>query len=203
MKKTFAVVALFLAHQLAFAQSATYEPKVQVYFSPAKSEADSPTAAIIREVDAAKKSIRVQAYSFTSPPILSALKRAHERGVELLILLDKSNATAKYSGAKYVINAGIATGIDSKHAISHSKIMIIDGETVLTGSFNFTKAAEESNAENLLVLKSKELAERYLANWQDHAAHSSKIAGDDVRSNGSNAKENETNKGDATPAPKE
>jgi len=50
--------------------------------------------------------------------------------------------------------------------------MIIDGETVITGSFNFTKAAEEKNAENLLVIHDKKLAERYTKNWQDHAQHS-------------------------------
>jgi len=50
--------------------------------------------------------------------------------------------------------------------------MIIDGETVITGSFNFTKAAEENNAENLLVIHDKKLAERYTRNWQDHERHS-------------------------------
>jgi phosphatidylserine/phosphatidylglycerophosphate/cardiolipin synthase-like enzyme len=50
--------------------------------------------------------------------------------------------------------------------------MVIDGQTVITGSFNFTKAAEESNAENLLVIRSSDLAAKYTANWQAHAAHS-------------------------------
>jgi phosphatidylserine/phosphatidylglycerophosphate/cardiolipin synthase-like enzyme len=164
--------------------SAPYQPTARVYFSPATSETDSPTLAVIREIDGAAKWVHVQAYSFTSAPILSALKRAHERGVEVFVLLDKSNATAKYSGAKYVINAGIPTGIDDKHAISHNKIMVIDGETVLTGSFNFTQAGEKSNAENLLVLKDAALALRYESNWQTHAAHSYKIGAAEVRSEG-------------------
>jgi phosphatidylserine/phosphatidylglycerophosphate/cardiolipin synthase-like enzyme len=50
--------------------------------------------------------------------------------------------------------------------------MIIDGETVITGSFNFTKAAEESNAENLLVIHDKKLAEQYIDNWKEHEKHS-------------------------------
>jgi phosphatidylserine/phosphatidylglycerophosphate/cardiolipin synthase-like enzyme len=50
--------------------------------------------------------------------------------------------------------------------------MIIDGETVITGSFNFTKAAEENNDENLLVIRDKKLAERYITNWQEHERHS-------------------------------
>jgi len=50
--------------------------------------------------------------------------------------------------------------------------MVIDEETVITGSFNFTKAAEENNAENLLVIRDKKLADRYMKNWQEHAKHS-------------------------------
>jgi len=55
--------------------------------------------------------------------------------------------------------------------------MVIDGEKVITGSFNFTKAAEEQNAENLLVIQDLPLAAKYLANWQAHAAHSEAYRG--------------------------
>jgi phosphatidylserine/phosphatidylglycerophosphate/cardiolipin synthase-like enzyme len=50
--------------------------------------------------------------------------------------------------------------------------MVIDGETVITGSFNFTKAAEENNAENLLIIRDKNLADRYTRNWWEHERHS-------------------------------
>ena len=62
--------------------------------------------------------------------------------------------------------------MENRRTITHNKVMVIDGETVITGSFNFTKAAEENNAENLLVVRDKKLAERYIKNWQDHAHHS-------------------------------
>lgn len=55
--------------------------------------------------------------------------------------------------------------------------MVIDGQTVITGSFNFTKAAEEHNAENLLILKDPELAKRYMENWQLHSRQSEPYAG--------------------------
>ena len=61
--------------------------------------------------------------------------------------------------------------IDAKHAIAHNKIMIIDEAVVITGSFNFTKAAEEKNAENLLVINDPVLAKKYVENWSSHAAH--------------------------------
>jgi phosphatidylserine/phosphatidylglycerophosphate/cardiolipin synthase-like enzyme len=73
-----------------------------------------------------------------------------------------------------VLHAGIPTFIDAKHAIAHNKVMVIDGATVITGSFNFTKAAEMSNDENLLVIRSPELASKYPANWKAHLDHSEK-----------------------------
>jgi phosphatidylserine/phosphatidylglycerophosphate/cardiolipin synthase-like enzyme len=72
---------------------------------------------------------------------------------------------------------GIPVKIDAKHAIAHNKVVIIDGETVITGSFNFTKLAEESKAENLLVIRDRKLAERYIKNWQEHDRHSEVYVG--------------------------
>ena len=140
----------------------------EVYFSPH----GACTESIIRELNKAKTTVLVQAYSFTSAPIAKALLDAHKRGVKVEVILDKSQKTQKYSSATFLCNAGIPVKIDAQHAIAHNKVMIIDGETVITGSFNFTKAAEESNAENLLVIKDKKLAELYIKNWQDHERHS-------------------------------
>jgi phosphatidylserine/phosphatidylglycerophosphate/cardiolipin synthase-like enzyme len=50
--------------------------------------------------------------------------------------------------------------------------MVIDGYEVLTGSFNFTKAAEEHNAENLRVIQDAPLAAKYAENWRNHSEHS-------------------------------
>ena len=92
--------------------------------------------------------------------------------VKVEALLDKSQKSERYTSATFLKNAGIPTYIDDKHAIAHNKIMVIDQETVITGSFNFTKAAEEKNAENVLVIKSKELAKIYMENWNKHKEHS-------------------------------
>jgi phosphatidylserine/phosphatidylglycerophosphate/cardiolipin synthase-like enzyme len=61
---------------------------------------------------------------------------------------------------------GIPTYMDVVYSIAHNKPMIIDQEVVITGSFNFTQAVEENNAENLLIIRSKELASEYLDNWE-------------------------------------
>jgi phosphatidylserine/phosphatidylglycerophosphate/cardiolipin synthase-like enzyme len=143
--------------------------RVAVYFSPN----GGAQAAIVREVDAARLWIRVQAYGFTSAAILDALKRAHLRGVKVRLILDRSNKTGKYSGATFMQNAGVPVLIDAKHPIAHNKIILIDGATLITGSFNFSKAAEEKNAENLLVLKDcPALMSAYNQNFNAHAAHS-------------------------------
>ncbi len=118
------------------------------------------TEAVMEALAGARQTVLVQAYSFTSAPIAKALVDAHKRGVRVEVILDKSQRTEKYSSADFVAHAGIPARIDAKHAIAHNKIVIIDGAVVITGSFNFTKAAETQNAENLLVIRSKELAAR-------------------------------------------
>ncbi|MEA3187629.1 MAG: hypothetical protein QOD99_1459 [Chthoniobacter sp.] len=149
-------------------------PIIQVYFSPK----GGCTDAVVRELDSAKKTVCVQAYSFTSTEIATALVAAHKRGVDVKVILDRSQRTERYSSADFLAHAGIPTWIDAKHAIAHNKIMVIDGATLITGSFNFTKAAESNNAENLLVLKDvPDLIAKYAANWQAHAEHSEPYAG--------------------------
>ena len=145
----------------------------QVYFSPT----GGCTDAIVQEISRAKTEILVQAYSFTSKNIAKALVAAHKRGVRTVIILDKSNQSKRYSAADFTFNMGVPTYIDAVHGIAHNKVMIIDQETVITGSFNFTKAAEEKNAENLLILRSKELAGRYLDNWNRHKQDSQEYRG--------------------------
>jgi phosphatidylserine/phosphatidylglycerophosphate/cardiolipin synthase-like enzyme len=140
----------------------------EVYFSPH----GGATEAIVKELDKAKSTILVQAYSFTSAPITKPLLNAHKRAVRIEVILDKTQRTQKYSSATFLSNQGIPIKIDAQHAIAHNMVMIIDGEIVITGSFNFTKAAEENNAENFLVIRDKKLTERYIKNWHEHEAHS-------------------------------
>ena len=144
-------------------------PIWEVYFSPHGGCTDG----IIKELNHAKSTVLVQAYIFTSAPIAKSLLNAHKRKIKVEIILDKINIAKKsYSSAAFFFNQGIPVKIDSAHTIARNKIMIIDGETVITGSFNFTKAAEENNAENLLIIHDKKLADLYTKNWQEHERHS-------------------------------
>ena len=107
------------------------------------------TGTIVQVLGGATRTILAQAYSFTSAPIAKALLDAHKRGVQVQVILDKSQRSEKYSSADFLANQGVPVVIDANHAIAHNKVMVIDGETVLTGRFNFTKAAQEKNAGNL------------------------------------------------------
>jgi phosphatidylserine/phosphatidylglycerophosphate/cardiolipin synthase-like enzyme len=159
--------------------SATTTPSaVTVCFTPG----GNCTDAIVKALSDAKRTILVQAYSFTSAPIAKALLDAHKRGVQVQVILDKSQRSEKYSSADFLANQGVSTMIDAEHAIAHNKIMIIDGETILTGSFNFTKAAQEKNAENLLIIRDPALAAQYTQNWEAHRQHSQPYVGRGVRS---------------------
>jgi phosphatidylserine/phosphatidylglycerophosphate/cardiolipin synthase-like enzyme len=165
-----AILSLSSVHAEQFKAAGT----IDAYFSPHGGAAES----IVKELINARTEILVQAYSFTSKPIAKALVDAKMRGIKIEVILDKSQRSQKYSSADFLAHAGIPTYIDSAHAIAHNKIMIIDRGTLITGSFNFTKAAEEKNTENLLIMKgNKQLVDRYIQNFNEHEKHSQRYEG--------------------------
>lgn len=141
---------------------------LEVFFSPR----GGCTEAIVREIGHATRSVKLQAYAFTAEPVARALCDAMRRGVEVEAILDKSQRNDERSQWKLLREAGVSVFIDEAHAIAHSKIVIVDGSTVLTGSFNFSDGAEKHNAENLVVIRDATLAARYLGNFERHKAHS-------------------------------
>ena len=144
------------------------EPALAVYFSPRGGCA----AAVVAVVAAARSEVLVQAYSFSSPDIAAALAAAAKRRVRVVVLLDRSNEAESYSELGDLQSHGVEVWIDAAHAIAHNKVIVIDGRTVLTGSFNFTRQAEYENAENLLILRDhRDLAARYRANFHGHRDH--------------------------------
>jgi len=178
MKKLLLLIIIafsfFPSFQSAYATDLTLNnTPAQIYFSPK----GGCTEAIVRQISNAKSEILFQAYSFTSAPIAKALINAHKRGIKVEAILDKSQRTEKYTSATFLANSGIPTLIDDRHAIAHNKIIIIDRETVITGSFNFSKVAEEKNAENLLIIRNKDLAKLYRENWFEHKEHSERYEG--------------------------
>ena len=127
---------------------------------------------IVKAIRGARTTVFVQAYSFTSAPIAKALMDAQKRGVRVEVILDKIHRSRTYSVADLLSRSGVPVRIDTAHSIAHNKVIVVDDATVITGPFNFTKAADEQNAENVLVLADPSLAERYRQNWSEHARHS-------------------------------
>ena len=127
---------------------------------------------IASQISKAQDSIYVQAYGFTSGEIAKALINAHNRGVKVRVLLDKSNIGAKHSKMRNLREAGIEVDIDSVSGIAHNKIIIIDKQKVITGSFNFTTSADIRNTENVIIVNNSELAKKYIQNWFLRKEHS-------------------------------
>src|SRR5688500_11236686 len=121
------------------------EDGIQVYFSPN----GGAMAAIAEQIQQATKSIDVQAYIFASDDLAQALKDAHTRGVKVRVILHKTEYATRFA------MAGLEVWEDRRHKEAHNKVMLVDGHTVITGSFNFTMAAELWNAENVLIIKDK------------------------------------------------
>lgn len=146
----------------------------QVAFTPG----DDAGALVATAIAKARKQVLVQAYSFTHKDIAESLVSAKRRGVEVQMIADRqqteTNATTL---VPWLAAQGVPVWIDADHAAAHNKVMVIDNGTpdaiVITGSFNFTHAAQHRNAENLLVLRGNPtLAEAYAANWRRHKIHS-------------------------------
>lgn len=141
---------------------------VGLYFTPPSDIA----SAVIQVIASAKREVLVQAYGFTHNGIAQALVSAHQRGVEVKVLLDQKSESTNRLVVELFQSNQISMRFDGSHAIAHNKIMVLDGQVVITGSFNFTQSAQSRNAENLLVLRSEELANSYKQNWLTHWVHS-------------------------------
>jgi phosphatidylserine/phosphatidylglycerophosphate/cardiolipin synthase-like enzyme len=158
MNPRFLPIAALLAVLLA---PPCFSCPVEVAFSPN----GGATALVVKTIGEARKSVRVAAYSFTSKPIAAALLDASRHGIDVRAVVDKSQVTARYTAATFLANQHVPVRVDFRYAIMHNKFIVVDGETVEEGSFNFTHAAEFSNAENVLVLHDPEVAERYGREW--------------------------------------
>ncbi|UAN48709.1 phospholipase D family protein [Serratia sp. JSRIV001] len=140
-------------------------PTIEAGFSPE----GSALQLVLNTLDSAKQSIRMMGYSFTSPEVVKALVNAHQRGVDVKIVLDdKGNRNkANQAAINIVVNAGIQLRTNGHYAIMHDKVIIQDNHTVEVGSFNYTRAAARANSESVLVIREMPaLAQSYLAHWQ-------------------------------------
>ncbi len=131
---------------------------VKVAFSPSDGVQDM----LLDELDDAKKSVKLMAFSFTAEPVAKKLAKLAKRGVKVECLFDNGQASSKFSRDDYLKGLGISIRLaPNRSGKMHHKVIIIDDETVITGSYNFSKNAEVNNDENILILKNKEIAREF------------------------------------------
>jgi phosphatidylserine/phosphatidylglycerophosphate/cardiolipin synthase-like enzyme len=174
-------LALPAAAQIAQAVPAANTPpaypaqgSVQVAFSPW----DNAEGMIVSAIRQAKIEVLVQAFSFTSRALANALMAARRRGVDVQILADREQTfNGDASRIPELSQAGIPVMLEVRYQSAHNKVMVIDAGTdnaaVITGSYNWTYAAQFKNAENVLILRhNPDIAHAYAANWRRHHAES-------------------------------
>ena len=107
------------------------------------------------------------AFSFTSDDIAQALKDSANRGVIVSGVFEESQYHSN-TGTEYdnLRATGLDVRLDGNERNMHHKVFIVDGEVVITGSYNFSRSAEERNDENTLIIYSPELAAQYLAEFE-------------------------------------
>lgn len=147
---------------------------IEAAFTPG----DPVDGLIMAAIGGARAQVRVQAYSFTQRGIGLALLEAKRRGVDVQLIVDRqSSETTSSRALQELVAAGVPVYLDGEHEAAHNKVIVIDGETpqalLITGSYNFTYAAQYRNAENVLIVRGNSaLAQRYLRNWLRHREHS-------------------------------
>jgi phosphatidylserine/phosphatidylglycerophosphate/cardiolipin synthase-like enzyme len=161
----------------AFASTA----QVDMRFSPN----GGCTVEIVKQIDAAKSSVRVQAYSFTSQKIADAFVAALNRKVKVEVIIDETQAKAESSIVNFLRDKGMTVLLDGHHKQAHNKVIIIDDKIVITGSFNFTDSAESENAENIVIISGSSVAQRFVENFDLHRHDGTKSETQYVASKGS------------------
>ncbi|MDR1777911.1 MAG: phospholipase D family protein [Desulfovibrio sp.] len=134
---------------LSFTCSA-YAAQIEVAFSPEGKAIDL----VLKVINKAQKSVHVAAYHFTNGQIAQALAAAHKRGIDVRVVADKvdNSQKKKTSAVGYVVEHGIPMRLNGQYTVLHDKFLVVDGKHVQTGSFNYTIAATQKNAENVLVV---------------------------------------------------
>jgi len=135
---------------------------VETYFAPE----DGVEARLVDLVNEAEESIYLLTYSFTSDALADALIDAQGRGVEIRGVMDKAQAANAGGEFERLVVNGMQVRLDGEDGSLHHKVMIIDEQVVVTGSYNFSANAEKHNDENLLVIHDADLASGYMEEFQ-------------------------------------
>ncbi len=121
---------------------------------------------VVKWIGRANSSVHVLIYTFTLNNVANALMAAKNRGVDVKIVMERSEVSG--SGAQYqnLKSAGVDIRLDTNPALMHDKVAIIDGHIIVTGSFNYSVSANLSNNENLVVIDDRLWASAFETQFQ-------------------------------------
>ncbi|KAB8040968.1 DUF1669 domain-containing protein [Silvanigrella paludirubra] len=149
---------------------------------------------ILKAINEAQSSINLAAFVITSDDIFNALVDAHQRGVNVRVVVDAKSANGNGSDVQALLDANIPVVLNNEFKIMHNKYIIIDNKSVQTGSFNYSNNADKRNAENALFIENQPaIAKLYTNNFERLFSNSKKIPNSKSKSlNFSFIKENVT-----------
>ena len=122
--------------------------------------------AVGNAVRAAKSDVRFMTFVFSSDSLAEAMIEVMDKDVNIQGVFENRNSTASWSKLPELHCAGAHVRQDGNRYVLHHKVVIIDDDTVVTGSFNFSGNASRSNDENLVIIKNKDIAGFYIDEWQ-------------------------------------
>lgn len=140
--------------------------QVEIWFSKKQRYSYTTIDRVIHFMNQARKSLDVAMYSLTHDWLLPVFKQAHVRGVKVRILVDKQQAGGKESDAAEYRKMGIEVTEDRESGLMHHKFAIRDRKSVLTGSYNWTKGAEEKNRENFMILHYPHVVDKFTQEFE-------------------------------------
>lgn len=144
-------------------------PKSKVYFTPSEDARN----AIAAELDNARTSIKACVFTISDNVLANALVAAHKRGVAVQIITDNDKSEDKGSDIEDMGHTGLSIKIDQTANHMHHKFAIIDGKTLITGSYNWTRSAYRYNHENVVISNEIELIRKFehefKALWEEFA----------------------------------
>lgn len=162
---------------------------IQTYFSPR----GGTKQAILDTLAKAGKSIRLMAFSITDVDVQQLLVKKQREGVRVEGIFDGC-MISQYSIYQDLLTKNIPVMIDGNQALLHSKVFIVDGQVVITGSYNFSRNAEERNNENTLIIRSPKVAGFYNQEFErlKHASQTNRVPPYDNRTCSSTESGNDT-----------
>lgn len=135
---------------------------VQVMFAPE----DNVIPAMLERINNAQSSIHFMAFSFTLDDVGQAILNRAQAGVNVQGIFEVRGSRTEFSELPVLVCAGLEIREDGNPFTFHHKVFIIDGEWMLTGSFNFSDSATNSNDENMVIIRDRDLAAQFLAEFQ-------------------------------------